>query len=99
MPSISTISSPSRPLPPNGVSVHPPITSRLKGQSSRVGMYGNGVLTRGRGLKSGRYWRSMSNSSSNAPSPSRTMLIPAVYLILPEKPVTRDKKYDAAALS
>lgn len=90
MPSTSTSSSPRRPRPPNGVNVQPPRVSRRKGQSSRVGRYGKGVLTRGRGLQSGKYWNSMSNSSSMAPSPLRTTLTPAMYLMIPQKLETLD---------
>lgn len=54
-PSNSTILPSNRPRPPKGVKFHPPTSSRLSGQSSRVGSRGNGGSSFGRGLVRGRY--------------------------------------------
>ncbi|ELU45220.1 hypothetical protein AG1IA_00754 [Rhizoctonia solani AG-1 IA] len=50
-PSTSAFSEPfHRPRPPNGVNDHPPMVSLSKGQSSRVGIRGNGIGIGGTGL-------------------------------------------------
>jgi hypothetical protein len=58
-------------------------------------MYGKGVLRRGVALLSGRYCTVISNSSSTEVKPSRVMLAPTWYLMLPENPPTTAMLYVA----